>query len=144
MKDRDGLLLEAVGVHRRRLASALAFGPPRARRPLGDNVRRFIGSVVCAAVVCAVCVGVSFVSSVLAQQALEKAQQEEELRQQQQSVIEQPAPEPSVDPGVPVDQPAPADPDAPVDSPAPGPDDPAATEPPAALDADDDDERRAA
>ena len=68
MSDRDALLLEAVTVHRDRLSSALVFGPPRARRSVGTNVRRFIGSVVLAAVVCAVCVAISFIGSVLAQQ----------------------------------------------------------------------------
>ncbi|MGC5169302.1 hypothetical protein ACPW96_06410 [Micromonospora sp. DT81.3] len=68
MSDRDALLLEAVTVHRDRLSSALVFGPPRARRSVGTNVRRFVGSVVLAAVVCAVCVAISFIGSVLAQQ----------------------------------------------------------------------------
>ena len=68
MKDNDTLLLESVRVHRQRLSSALVFGPPDERRPLGDNVRRFIGSIVMAAVVCAVCVAISFIGSVVAQQ----------------------------------------------------------------------------
>jgi cation transporter-like permease len=68
MTDRDSLLLESVRVHRSRLSSALVFGPPEARRSVGDNIKRFIGSVVVAAIVCAVCVAVSFVTSILAQQ----------------------------------------------------------------------------
>jgi hypothetical protein len=71
MSDRDALLLEAVTVHRDRLSSALVFGPPRARRSVGTNVRRFLGSVVLAAIVCAVCVAISFIGSVLAQQERE-------------------------------------------------------------------------
>ncbi len=71
MSDRDALLLESVRVHRARLASALVFGPPEARRSVGDNVRRVIGSVIVAAIVCAVCVAVSFVSSIMAQQERE-------------------------------------------------------------------------
>jgi uncharacterized membrane protein len=68
MNDRDTLLLESVRVHRERLSSALVFGPPEARRAVGDNIRRFIGSVVVAAIVCAVCVAISFIGSVVAQQ----------------------------------------------------------------------------
>ena len=80
MSDRDALLLEAVAVHRDRLAGALVFGPPRARRSVGTNVKRFIGSVVVAAIVCAVCVAVSFVGSVI-------AQQEREARDRQSSSV---------------------------------------------------------
>lgn len=76
MKDRDTLLLESVRVHRERLSAALVFGPPEARRPVGDNVRRFIGSIVVAAVVCAVCVAISFIGSVVAQQQRDREQAE--------------------------------------------------------------------
>lgn len=75
MNDRDTLLLESVRVHRERLAGALVFGPPEARRSVGDNVKRFIGSVVVAAIVCAVCVAVSFIGSVLADRDAEAAEQ---------------------------------------------------------------------
>lgn len=68
MNDRDTLLLESVRVHRERLSSALVFGPPESRRAVGDNIRRFIGSIVVAAIVCAVCVAISFIGSVVAQQ----------------------------------------------------------------------------
>lgn len=76
MIDRDALLLEAVRVHRERLSAALVFGPVAARRSVGTNVRRFIGSVVVAAVACAVCVAVSFIGSVLAQQERDRAEQD--------------------------------------------------------------------
>jgi hypothetical protein len=76
MTDRDALLLEAVTVHRDRLAGALVFGPPRQRRSVGTNVRRFVGSIVLAAVVCAVCVAVSFIGSVIAQQEREARERE--------------------------------------------------------------------
>ncbi|SIT89041.1 hypothetical protein [Microbacterium sp. RU33B] len=76
MIDRDALLLEAVRVHRERLSAALVFGPVAARRSVGTNIQRFIGSIVVAAVVCAVCVAVSFIGSVVAQQERERQEQD--------------------------------------------------------------------
>jgi hypothetical protein len=76
VKDNDSLLLESVSTHRARLASAFVFGGLRDRRVVNDNVKRLTGSVVLAAVVCAVCIAVSFIGSIIAQQ--EQARREEE------------------------------------------------------------------
>jgi cation transporter-like permease len=72
VKDNDSLLLESVSTHRARLASAFVFGGLRDRRVVNDNVRRLMGSIVLAAVVCGVCVAVSFIGSILAQQEADR------------------------------------------------------------------------
>ncbi|EYR61926.1 hypothetical protein N866_14130 [Actinotalea ferrariae CF5-4] len=56
----DAVLLESVRVHRARLRAAFVHGELRARRTTTDNVKRLVGSVVVAAVVCAGCAGYSF------------------------------------------------------------------------------------
>ncbi|MBF4580734.1 hypothetical protein [Frigoribacterium sp. VKM Ac-2530] len=79
--DRDVVLLETVKTHRSRLVSALLFGELEERRPVVDNVRRLVVSLVVAAVACAGCAGTSFVLSVLADQR--EAQAQQQLEQQQ-------------------------------------------------------------
>ncbi|WP_051973575.1 hypothetical protein [Cryobacterium sp. MLB-32] len=67
--DHDVVLLETVKTHRSRLRAAFLFGELSERRVANDNMRRVIGSVVLAAVLCAGCVGVSFVVDLLQQRA---------------------------------------------------------------------------
>lgn len=67
-KHEDQALLEAVRTHRERLRGAFLFGSLGTRRSSATLVNRLVASVVLAAVACAGCVGVSFVSSVLEQQ----------------------------------------------------------------------------
>ena len=69
MQERDDALLESVRTHRRRLGAALAFGEMGARRPVGSITRRLLVGMVLAAVACAACVGVGFVSGILAANA---------------------------------------------------------------------------
>lgn len=71
----DKTIIEAARTQRMRLGSALLYGRLDERRTVNDNIKRFIGSVIVAALACAVCVGVSFVSDLLATQAAEKAEQ---------------------------------------------------------------------
>lgn len=66
---RDTMLVEQAKIQRMRLAAALLYGRIDERRTVNDHVRRLIGSLVLAAVACAVCVGVSFVGSILAERA---------------------------------------------------------------------------
>ncbi|MEE1930951.1 hypothetical protein V1J52_22695 [Streptomyces sp. TRM 70351] len=61
-RDYDSQLLESVAVRRRRLRDALLFGPERVRRSLDENLGKAFGGVALAAVLCAGCVGWSFVS----------------------------------------------------------------------------------
>lgn len=67
--DHDIVLLETVKTHRSRLRAAFLFGELSERRGANDNVRRVVGSMVLAAVLCAGCVGVSFVVDLLQQRA---------------------------------------------------------------------------
>ncbi|MEU6553163.1 hypothetical protein ABZ915_23185 [Streptomyces sp. NPDC046915] len=60
--DYDNQLLESVSVRRRRLRDAVLFGAQRQRRSLDERVGKVFAGVVIAAVVCAGCVGWSFVS----------------------------------------------------------------------------------
>lgn len=62
-RDSDAVLLESVRVHRSRLRGAFLHGDLGDRRTTPDNVRRFIGSTVVAAVLCAGCAGWSFVQA---------------------------------------------------------------------------------
>ena len=71
--NRDTILLETVRTHRARLLAAFLFGELSERRVAGDNVKRLIGSIVLAAVVCTGCVGFSLITSVLARQAAARA-----------------------------------------------------------------------
>lgn len=64
----DNQLIESVTVRRRRLGAALLYGRNPQRRRWIDGVRRFIFSIVVAAVIGAGCVGFSFVSNLLKSQ----------------------------------------------------------------------------
>jgi hypothetical protein len=73
---RDRALIEEARTQRMRLGSALLHGRVDERRTVNDNIRRFVGSLIVAALACAVCVGISFVSDLLEKQAEEKKAQE--------------------------------------------------------------------
>ncbi|MFE9773844.1 hypothetical protein ACFYOV_19665 [Streptomyces sp. NPDC005931] len=60
--DYDNQLLESVSVRRRRLRDALLFGAQRQRRTLDERLGRVSVGLVVAAVLCAGCVGWSFLS----------------------------------------------------------------------------------
>ncbi|MFI0962625.1 hypothetical protein ACH4S8_14655 [Streptomyces sp. NPDC021080] len=61
-QDYDSQLLESVSVRRRRLRDALLFGTQRQRRSVDERLGKVFAGVVIAAVLCAGCVGWSFVS----------------------------------------------------------------------------------
>jgi hypothetical protein len=61
----DTILLETVRTRRVRLQSAFLHGGLAQRRAVNDNVRRVVGSLVAAAVVCAGCVGFALVTSLI-------------------------------------------------------------------------------
>ena len=73
MIDRDQVLLESTRTHRDRVASAVLFGTLDARRKAPTNARRFVGSVVLAAVACVGCLGFSFVVDLLDQRRQNQA-----------------------------------------------------------------------
>ncbi|MEI5009092.1 hypothetical protein RB196_18975 [Streptomyces sp. PmtA] len=61
-QDYDSQLLESVSVRRRRLRDALMFGAQRQRRSLDERLGKVFAGIVIAAVLCAGCVGWSFIS----------------------------------------------------------------------------------
>lgn len=63
----DSALLETVRTHRERLRGAFLAGSHGTRRSISTLTGKVMGSIVLAAVAVAVCVGVSFVISVLPQ-----------------------------------------------------------------------------
>lgn len=67
-RDYDAQLLESVGVRRRRLRDAVLFGTLRTRRSANDNMRRAFSGLALSAVLCAGCVGWSFLQHQLAKQ----------------------------------------------------------------------------
>jgi hypothetical protein len=73
--NRDTILLETVKTHRARLQSAFLYGELAERRLGQDNLKRLLGSVVLAAVVCTGCVGFALITSLIATQAARQAQQ---------------------------------------------------------------------
>ncbi|WP_037773633.1 hypothetical protein [Streptomyces sclerotialus] len=85
-RDYDSQLLESVAVRRRRLRDALLFGAQRARRTADERLGKVFAGIAIAAVLCAGCVGWSFLQHTLAKQ---KAEQEKQQRQEQQ--YQQPA-----------------------------------------------------
>ncbi|MFV0428716.1 MAG: hypothetical protein ACK5KO_04735 [Arachnia sp.] len=74
MIDRDRVLVETAKTRRQRLLSSLTFGRMQDRRIARNNLGRFIGSVILAAVISAVCVGYAFVIHTLDSQAISQAQ----------------------------------------------------------------------
>jgi hypothetical protein len=67
-RDYDAQLLESVAVRRQRLGDALLHGSLRTRRRAGDTLRRAFAGAIVAAVLCAGCVGWSFLQRQLDQQ----------------------------------------------------------------------------
>ncbi|MFD3511682.1 hypothetical protein [Streptomyces sp. NPDC058657] len=81
-RDYDSQLLESVSVRRRRLRDALLFGAQRSRRSADERLGKVFAGIAIAAVLCAGCIGWSFIQHTLAQQKAE--QQKQQQRQEQQ------------------------------------------------------------
>ncbi|NKQ26762.1 hypothetical protein [Streptomyces galbus] len=80
-RDYDSQLLESVAVRRRRMRDALLFGTQRGRRTLDERLGKVFAGIAIAAVLCAGCVGWSFLEATLAKQ---KAEQDKQRQQQEQ------------------------------------------------------------
>ncbi|WP_037854490.1 hypothetical protein [Streptomyces sp. NRRL S-340] len=80
-RDYDSQLLESVAVRRRRMRDALLFGAQRGRRTVDERLGKVFAGIAIAAVLCAGCVGWSFLQSTLAKQ---KAEQKKQQQQQEQ------------------------------------------------------------
>ncbi|WP_374285632.1 hypothetical protein [Streptomyces sp. UNOB3_S3] len=102
-KDYDSQLLESVSVRRRRMRDALLFGAQRARRTADEKLGKVFTGIAVAAVLCAGCVGWSFIQHTL-------AKQKEQQKQQEQRYAPQVTPSPALSP---TPTPSELDPDAP-------------------------------
>jgi uncharacterized protein HemX len=80
-RDYDSQLLESVAVRRRRMRDALLFGAQRGRRTVDERLGKVFAGIAIAAVLCAGCVGWSFLQSTLNKQ---KAEQKKQQQQQEQ------------------------------------------------------------
>lgn len=80
-RDYDSQLLESVAVRRRRMRDALLFGAQRGRRTVDERFGKMFAGIAIAAVLCAGCVGWSFLQATLAKQ---KAEQDKQQQQQEQ------------------------------------------------------------
>ena len=67
-------LIESVAVRRRRLREAWLFGVQRTRQTMDEGVTRMFAGAAIGALVCAGCVGWSFVDKQLAQQKRDEQQ----------------------------------------------------------------------
>lgn len=74
----DSQLIESVTVRRNRLSDALLYGENPTERRWKSTAKTFIFSIVTAALIAAICVGVAFVGNLLANQ--QKTQQEREQK----------------------------------------------------------------
>lgn len=88
MIDYDQILIESSRVHRDRLTAAFVHGEQADRRPVNNNLRRLMGSVILGAVICAVCLGTGFVLNILHTQKETAA-----LASFQQAIASNPIPE---------------------------------------------------
>lgn len=61
-QDYDSQLLESVSVRRRRMRDAFLFGEQRGRRSVDERLGKLVAGMVIAAILCAGCVGWSFIS----------------------------------------------------------------------------------
>lgn len=77
-RDYDSQLLESVAVRRRRMRDALLFGPQRARRTADERLGKVFAGIAIVAVLCAGCVGWSFIKHTMEKQKAEQKKQEQQ------------------------------------------------------------------
>ncbi|GHB84198.1 hypothetical protein GCM10010347_63850 [Streptomyces cirratus] len=93
-RDYDSQLLESVAVRRRRMRDALLFGAQRARRTADERLGKMFAGIAIAAVLCAGCVGWSFIQATLAKQKAEQQKQQQQQQSQMQQYRQTPGPPP--------------------------------------------------
>lgn len=86
----DSQLIESVAVRRNRVTDALLYGENPTERRWKATTKQFLFSLVAAALITAICIGVSFVSNLLATQAEQKRQQQEQLQKRSIRALELP------------------------------------------------------
>ncbi|PIE99694.1 MAG: hypothetical protein CR979_02545 [Propionibacterium sp.] len=73
----DDQLIDAVAVRRKRILASFLFGQQRTRTAWHERLSTFIGSLIFAVVICAICVAIAFVMSLFRTEALKRQQQEQ-------------------------------------------------------------------
>ena len=73
----DDQLIDAVAVRHKRLLAGFLFGVKRTRTIWQDRVSTFMGSLILAVVICAVCVAIAFVMAIFRTEALKQQQQQQ-------------------------------------------------------------------
>jgi uncharacterized protein HemX len=91
-RDYDSQLLESVAVRRRRMRDALLFGAQRTRRMADERFGKVFAGVAIAAVLCAGCVGWSFLQHTLVKQGAEQQKQQQGQEQQYQQPVKETKP----------------------------------------------------
>ncbi|MFI2368552.1 hypothetical protein [Streptomyces sp. NPDC018833] len=84
-RDYDSQLLESVAVRRRRMRDALLFGAQRTRRTADERLGKLFAGIAIAAVLCAGCIGWSFLQHTLEEQKAEQKRQDQRYQQPAQS-----------------------------------------------------------
>ncbi|MCK7626961.1 hypothetical protein MUU72_28350 [Streptomyces sp. RS10V-4] len=84
-RDDDSQLLESVAVRRRRMRDALLFGVQRGRRTADERLGKVFAGIAITAVLCAGCVGWSFLQHTLAKQKVEQDKQQHQVQQYEPS-----------------------------------------------------------
>ncbi|MFI5881753.1 hypothetical protein [Streptomyces sp. NPDC051554] len=90
-RDYDSQLLESVAVRRRRMRDALLFGAQRTRRSADERLGKVFAGIAIAAVLCAGCVGWSFLQATLAKQKQQQQQEQQQGQQQYSDPSAQPS-----------------------------------------------------
>jgi uncharacterized protein HemX len=96
-RDYDSQLLESVAVRRRRMRDALLFGAQRGRRTVDERLGKVFAGIAIAAVLCAGCVGWSFLQATLDKQKAEQEKQEQQQEQLYSPSGDSASPTPSAD-----------------------------------------------
>lgn len=94
-RDYDSQLLESVAVRRRRMRDALLFGAQRGRRTVDERLGKVFAGIAIAAVLCAGCIGWSFLQATLAKQKAEQKKQQQQQEQMYNPSGESASPTPS-------------------------------------------------
>ncbi|WUG41075.1 hypothetical protein OG550_20420 [Kitasatospora sp. NBC_00458] len=97
-RDYDSQLLESVAVRRRRMRDSLLFGADRVRRAADERLGKVFAGIAIAAVLCAGCVGWSFLQTTLAKQKAEQEKQQQRQVQPYTGPSGSPLPAPPADP----------------------------------------------
>lgn len=87
----DSQLIESVAVRRNRITDALLYGENPTERRWQGTTKLFLFSVVAAALITAVCIGVSFVTNLITTQAQQRQQQQQQIQQRSAHALVLPA-----------------------------------------------------